>query len=58
MHFIGKPKAIEKCDGIELIERTMRDLKDNTSISWAITLKEDWTLIGMIGYYRMKLEHH
>lgn len=58
MRFIGKPKAKEKSDSVELIERTMRDLKENASISWAITLKGDPTLIGMIGYYRMQLEHH
>ena len=58
MRYIGRSKAKEKSDSIELIERIIRDLKENTSISWAITLKDDPKLIGTIGYYRIKLEHH
>ncbi len=58
MRYIGRPKAKEKSDSIELIERNIQDLKENTSISWAISLKDDHTLIGTIGYYRIKLEHH
>ncbi|MBK6476691.1 MAG: GNAT family N-acetyltransferase [Flavobacteriales bacterium] len=39
MRYIGRSKAKEKSDSIELIERIIRDLKENTSISWA-TLKD------------------
>ncbi|AJH15693.1 GNAT family N-acetyltransferase [Myroides profundi] len=27
-------------------------------VNWAITLKEEGTMIGTIGFYRMKLEHY
>lgn len=58
MQYIGRPRAKELVDSIELIQRTIRDRAENTAISWAITQKGDPTLIGMIGYYRLKPEHY
>jgi ribosomal-protein-alanine N-acetyltransferase len=33
-------------------------IEANEGINWAITLKDDVQLIGIIGHYRIKPEHH
>ncbi|MEO8066872.1 MAG: GNAT family protein [Flavobacteriales bacterium] len=58
MQHIGRPRATALEDARKLIRVVQKDLAGDHSISWAITLKGDDTLIGTIGYYRLKLEHH
>jgi ribosomal-protein-alanine N-acetyltransferase len=58
MRFIGKPRTYTMDQATELIERVTKDHSENTSISWAITRKGSHELIGMIGFYRLKVEHH
>lgn len=41
-----------------LIATIAQGLEANNSITWAITLKQDATMIGTIGYYRLQLKHH
>ena len=66
MQHIGRPMATTLQDATDLIDRIAADRTANTGITWALTLKAsssrsiegDDTLIGTIGYYRLKLEHH
>lgn len=58
MRHIGRPRATGVEDAIKLIERIANDRSANEGIAWGLTLKSDGTLIGTIGYHRLKLEHH
>ena len=58
MKYIGKPRAKDIKDSIELIERLKKGQEDSTSITWGIATKDDPKLIGMIGYYRIQLAHY
>ncbi|MBL7938681.1 MAG: GNAT family N-acetyltransferase [Flavobacteriales bacterium] len=58
MHHIGRPLATTEQDALDLIDRALKDQAGNNAISWAITMKDDPTLIGTIGYYRLKKEHY
>ncbi len=56
MRHIGRPMAGTLQDAEALIERITADRLANAGITWALEL--EGTLIGTIGYYRLKLEHH
>ncbi len=58
MQHIGRPLAGTLKDAVDLIDRALNDQAENNGISWAITLKDHPTLIGTIGYYRLKKEHY
>jgi ribosomal-protein-alanine N-acetyltransferase len=58
MRHIGRPRATSVEDAIKLIERIANDRSANEGITWGLTLNGDDALIGTIGYYRLKLEHH
>jgi ribosomal-protein-alanine N-acetyltransferase len=58
MQYIGKPRAKDIKDSVELIERVQKGREESSSITWGITTKSDPKLIGMIGYYRIQLEHY
>jgi ribosomal-protein-alanine N-acetyltransferase len=57
MKYIPRPivKSIE--EALEHIGNIDEKIETNEGINWAITLKEDPTLIGIIGHYRIKPEH-
>lgn len=58
MEHISRPLAVTMDEVHALIDRVLQEQTDGDGISWAITLKNDDTLIGTIGYYRLKKEHH
>ncbi len=58
MRHIGRPIATGLEDAIALIERIVKERSTNEGITWGMTLRDDDTVIGTIGYYRLKLEHH
>ena len=58
MEHIARPVATELKDAEDLIARIGADVAANEGITWAITLRNDDRLIGTIGYYRLKKEHH
>lgn len=58
MAHIGRPRATTMQDAEELIASIAKSRTESTGITWALTLRDDPTLIGTIGYYRLKLEHH
>jgi ribosomal-protein-alanine N-acetyltransferase len=57
MKYIPRPivKSIE--EALEHIGNIDEKIEANEGINWAITLKEDSILIGIIGHYRIKPEH-
>jgi [ribosomal protein S5]-alanine N-acetyltransferase len=58
MAMIARPLATCIEDVQKLIETIQTGQANNDLINWAISLKNDATLIGTIGYYRMKKEHY
>ncbi len=58
MEHIGRPRATTLLDAEGLIASITNDRSENIGITWGLTLHGSNTLIGTIGYYRLKLEHH
>lgn len=58
MLHIGRPVAASEQDAIELIERITADRTNNAGVTWGMAPHGSHTLIGTIGFYRLKLEHH
>lgn len=58
MRMIARPRAAALHEAEQLITVIAADRAANTGITWGITLREDDTLIGTIGFYRVKPEHH
>ena len=58
MEHIGRPRATVEQDASDLIARITTDRHANEGITWAMTLHDNDMLIGTIGFYRLKLEHH
>lgn len=58
MQYIGRRRATTQADAEELLQRIRTEQETNTGISWAITRHGDDTMIGTIGYYRIKFEHY
>ncbi len=58
LRYLDKMPAGSIEEAIEFIGRIKNDLDNAAGILWGITLAEDDTLIGTIGYWRMQPEHH
>jgi len=58
MQYIPRPLAKTKEDALENIAIINSRIESNEGINWAITLKNDSKLIGIIGHYRLKPEHY
>ncbi len=58
MRHLARPRATTQADAEKLIDSIQKDLMEENGISWAIQLRGDRTLIGTIGFYRLKKEHH
>lgn len=58
MKYIPRPLAKTKLDAMDHITMVNKGVADNNSINWAITLKEDNKLIGMICLIRMQPENY
>ena len=58
MQFIPRPLITTKEEALEFISVMDANVNNNNVINWAITTKEEDTLIGMIGFYRMKPENY
>ncbi len=57
MKYIPRPLVTTMDEALEHITMIQDKLEKNEGINWAITLKGDTKLIGIIGHYRMKWEH-
>ncbi len=58
MQYIPRPLALTMDDAIAHIEMIQNTISKNEGINWAITLKGDDTMLGVIGHYRIKPEHY
>ncbi|MCL6461704.1 MAG: GNAT family N-acetyltransferase [Flavobacterium micromati] len=58
MKYIPRPLVKTDQDGLDHIAMINDKIEANEGINWAITLKDNPQLIGIIGHYRMKPEHH
>ena len=58
MKFIPRPLAKTEADVLEHLAVIDAKIENNEGINWAITYKGSPKLIGIIGHYRIKPEHH
>ncbi|HXB39423.1 MAG TPA: GNAT family N-acetyltransferase [Bacteroidia bacterium] len=58
MRYIAKPLMKTLSDAEAHIKIIEEGIKKKEHINWAITLKGEDKLIGILGFYRMALEHH
>jgi [ribosomal protein S5]-alanine N-acetyltransferase len=58
MKYIPRPLVKTKEDALEHIAMIDSKIENNEGINWAITLKNNLKLIGIIGLYRIKPEHY
>ena len=58
MKYIERPRAESIDDAIHFINMVNLSAEENNGINWGITLKGEKQLIGYLGYYRMRPEHH
>tara|TARA_R110000851_G_scaffold249968_1_gene402425 strand:- start:160 stop:711 length:552 start_codon:yes stop_codon:yes gene_type:complete len=57
MKYIPRPLLKSTEDALEHIAMIDAKIENSEGINWAITLKNDSKLIGIIGFYRIKPEH-
>jgi ribosomal-protein-alanine N-acetyltransferase len=58
MKYIPRPLVKTDEDALEHIAMIDTKIETNEGINWAITLKDNPKLIGVIGHYRIKPEHY
>ena len=58
MKFIPRPLVTNIEEAYEHFKLIDDKIEKNEGINWAITLKENPKLIGIIGHYRIQLEHY
>ena len=58
MKYIDRPMAHKLEDAVEWMQKLNDGINNNQLVCWAITLKENPTLIGTISYHRIIKEHH
>lgn len=57
MKYIPRPLAKTLEDAMEHIALIDSKIESNEGINWAITIKDEPKMIGIIGHYRIKPEH-
>lgn len=57
MKYIPRPLVKTTEDALEHIAMIDSKIESNEGINWAITLKDNPKLIGLIGHYRIRPEH-
>lgn len=57
MKFIPRPLVTSHEEALGHIKMIQDKIESNEGINWAITLKPDNKLLGIIGHYRIKWEH-
>ncbi|MBP7515626.1 MAG: GNAT family N-acetyltransferase [Flavobacteriales bacterium] len=58
MRHVSRPLVLTMDDAFTLIERITSSVAANDAVQWAMTLKDDDRLIGIIGFWRIIKEHH
>jgi [ribosomal protein S5]-alanine N-acetyltransferase len=57
MKYIPRPLVTNNEEALEHIKMIQDKIEKNEGINWAITIKGNPKLIGIIGHYRMRWEH-
>jgi [ribosomal protein S5]-alanine N-acetyltransferase len=57
MKYIPRPLLTNNEDALDHIKMIQDKIEKNEGINWAITIKGNPKLIGIIGHYRMRWEH-
>jgi [ribosomal protein S5]-alanine N-acetyltransferase len=57
MKYIPRPLVTTNEEALEHIKMIQDKIEKNEGINWAITIKSNPKLIGIIGHYRMRWEH-
>ncbi|RZJ53231.1 MAG: N-acetyltransferase [Flavobacterium sp.] len=58
MKYIPRPLVQNNDEALAHITMIDDKINDNTGINWAITLKDNPKLLGIIGYYRLQPENY
>lgn len=58
MKYIPKPLLKDHDDALAYYKMINDAIEDNTGINWAVTLKGNPKLLGIIGFYRIQQEHY
>lgn len=58
MKYIPRPLLTNHDEALAHIQMMDDKIETNEGINWAITLKGDDTMLGVIGHYRIKPEHY
>jgi len=58
MRYIDRPRATTVTEAETFIGLISRGIADDTDITWGITIAGEDVLIGYLGFWRMKPEHH
>ena len=58
MKYIDRPLTVSIEDGLLLIKKITDHTAANEAITWAITLQNNNSLIGTIGFWKIDKEHH
>ncbi|MCL9808545.1 GNAT family N-acetyltransferase [Flavobacterium luminosum] len=58
MKYIPRPLLKNKEEALDYIKMIQEKIESNEAINWAVTLKPDNKLLGVIGHYRIKWEHY
>ena len=58
MQFISRPLAETTADALQLIQKIIDNAAANDGITWAISLQNNTTLIGTIGFWKIDTENH
>ncbi len=58
MKYIPRPLVTNNEEALEHIKMIQQKIETNEGINWAITLKGNPKLLGIIGHYRIKWEHY
>ena len=57
MKYIPRPLVTNNEEALEHIKMIQDKIEKNEGINWAITIKGNPKLVGIIGHYRMRWEH-
>ena len=58
MKFIPRPLVTSAKEALEHIDMIAKKIENNEGINWAITLKGNQKLLGIIGHYRIQPENY
>ena len=58
MQYVPRPLVANIEEALEHVRMINDKIESGEGINWAITLKDNPTLIGIIGHYRIKPEHY